>query len=302
MPEHAPGQASHEPPGPGEPGRPPSGVTHEYDLRERAAFIRAETVRLIDIAKTGHYTSVFSAAEILAALYYRVMRLRHGEPDWPERDRLVLSKGHVAVGVYPVLADLGFFAPDLLDGYTRLGNPLGDHPDMRHVPGADFSSGSLGHGLSVALGMALAARVTGLPQVRVYALLGDGECNEGQIWEAAMAASHHAAGNLFGVLDRNQMSLDGPTEEVMGIEPLADKWRAFGWAVREVDGHDPDAVAAALLDPEFAGLPRPHLLICHTVKGKGVSFMEGGREWHLGYLAPADRDRVLAELAKAAER
>ena len=144
----------------------PAGVTHQYDLRERAAFIRAETVRLIDIAKTGHYTSVFSAAEILAALYYRVMRIRCGEPDWPERDRLVLSKGHVAVGVYPVLADLGFFDPALLDSYTRLGNPLGDHPDMRHVPGADFSSGSLGHGLSVALGMALAARVAGLPALR----------------------------------------------------------------------------------------------------------------------------------------
>jgi len=172
----------------------PAGVTHQYDLRERAAFIRAETVRLIDIAKTGHYTSVFSAAEILAALYYRVMRIRCGEPDWPERDRLVLSKGHVAVGVYPVLADLGFFDPALLDSYTRLGNPLGDHPDMRHVPGADFSSGSLGHGLSVALGMALAARVAGLPRVRVYALLGDGECNEGQIWEAAMAAAHHRRG------------------------------------------------------------------------------------------------------------
>lgn len=300
MPEPGSGQAGHEPPQPGQVAGRPAGVTQQYDLRERAAFIRAETVRLIDIAKTGHYTSVFSAAEILAALYYRVMRIRRGEPGWPGRDRLVLSKGHVAVGVYPVLADLGFFDPALLDSYTRLGNPLGDHPDMRQVPGADFSSGSLGHGLSVALGMALAARVAGPPQVRVYALLGDGECNEGQIWEAAMAAAHHRAANLFGVLDRNQMSLDGPTEEVMGIEPLADKWRAFGWEVREADGHDPDAVATALLDTEFAAVPRPHLLICHTVKGKGVSFMEGGREWHLGYLAPADRDRVLAELAKAA--
>lgn len=266
------------------------------DLRERAQFIRAEAVRLIDIAKTGHYTSVFSAAEILAALYYRVMRLRPGEPRWPERDRLVLSKGHVAVGVYPILADLGYFSPALLDTYTRLGNPLGDHPDMRRVPGADFSSGSLGHGLSVALGMALAARVTERLQVRVYALLGDGECDEGQIWEAAMAAAHHRAENLFAILDRNQMSLDGPTEEVMRLEPVADKWRAFGWAVREVDGHDPDAVAEVLLDPAFGADPRPHLVICHTVKGKGVSFMEGGREWHLGYLAPPDRDRVLSEI------
>lgn len=269
--------------------------TAAVDLRERASFIRRETVRLIDIAKTGHYSSVFSAAEILAALYYRVLRLRRGEPDWPERDRLVLSKGHVAVGVYPILADLGYFDPALLDSYTRLGNPLGDHPDMRNVPGIDFSSGSLGHGLSVALGIALAARVTGAGY-RVYALLGDGECNEGQIWEAAMAAAHYGISNLVAIIDRNGMSLDGFTEEVLSVEPLPEKWRAFGWHVEEINGHDPEAVATALTRLATLQCDQPRVLIAHTVKGKGVSFMEHGREWHLGYLAPPDRERVLAEL------
>jgi transketolase len=145
------------------------------DLRERAHFIRAEAVRLIDMAKTGHYTSVFSSAEILSVLYYRVMRLQRGEPAWPERDRLILCKGHVSVGVYPILADLGFFDKALLDGYTRLGNPLGDHPDMRWVPGVDFSSGSLGHGLSVGLGMALGLRLAERHEPTVFVLLGDSE-------------------------------------------------------------------------------------------------------------------------------
>ena len=271
-------------------------MTDLPDLRERARFIRRETLRLIDIAGTGHYTSALSSAEILSALYYRVMRLRRGEPHWPERDRLVLGKGHVAVAVYPVLADWGFISRETLDGYTRLGNPLGDHPDMRRVPGIDFSSGSLGHGLSIGLGMVLGARLARLSAARTFVLLGDGECNEGQIWEAAMAASHYRASNLWAVIDRNGMSLDGNTEEVMAIEPLHEKWRSFGWTVREVDGHNPEAVADVLLDGVLLADPAPKVVIAHTVKGKGIAFMEGGREWHLGYLAPPDRDRALAEI------
>ncbi len=274
-------------------------MTQTTRLAERAAFIRRETVRLIDIAKTGHYSSVFSAAEILAALYYQVMRLRPGEPDWLERDRLVLSKGHVAVGVYPVLADWGFFPPGVLDSYTRLGNPLGDHPNMRDVPGIDFSAGSLGHGLSVGLGMAAAARLRGLTAVRVFVLLGDGELHEGQNWEAAMAAAHFRASNLCAIVDRNQFSLDGDTEQVLALEPLREKWKSFGWEVTEVDGHDAEAVAksvsAAVADCAVPGAPQ--VVIAHTVKGKGVRSMEESRDWHLGWLAPADRDRVLRELA-----
>ncbi len=161
-------------------------------LRERARFIRTETVRLITIAKSGHYTSIFSAAEILSVLYYHVMQL-HADPLWPDRDRLILSKGHVAVGVYPVLADKGFFPKEWLDNYARLGSPLGDHPDMRKVPGVDFSSGSLGHGLSIGVGMALGLKRKQSPG-RVFVLLGDGELNEGQNWEAAQAGAHYQTG------------------------------------------------------------------------------------------------------------
>jgi len=205
-------------------------------LRERAQFIRTETVRLIEIAKSGHYTSVFSAAEILSVLYYHTLRVST-DPKWADRDRLILSKGHCAVGVYPVLADLGYFPKTWLDNYARIGSPLGDHPDMRKVPGIDFSSGSLGHGLSIGLGMALGLKQQNSPG-RVFVLLGDGELNEGQIWEAGQAAAHFKAGNLIGVIDRNGMGLDARTEETMRIEPLADKWRAFNWQIHECDGHD----------------------------------------------------------------
>jgi transketolase len=264
-------------------------------LRDRANFCRRETVRLIAIAKSGHYGSVFSAAEILATLYYHVLRYDPQRPDWPDRDRFILSKGHAAVGLYPLLADVGFFDPALLDTYTRLGRPFGDHPDMRKIPGIDFSSGSLGHGLSVGVGMALAARVTGR-DYRVYALLGDGELDEGQVWEAAMSAAHFKLGNLVAIVDRNRVSVDGDTAEVMDVEPLADKWAAFGWRVWEVDGHDLEALLAC-----FAGLPnpasdRPTVIVAHTLAGKGVSFMEDRFEWHLGYLAPDDQARALAEL------
>jgi len=264
-------------------------------LADRATFCRKETIRLIAIAKSGHYGSVFSAAEILALLYYHVLRYDPARPDWPDRDRFILSKGHAAVGLYPLLADVGFFDPALLDSYTRLGSPFGDHPDMRLIPGIDFSSGSLGHGLSVGVGMALAARVTGR-SYRVYVLLGDGELDEGQVWEAAMSAAHYKLGNLVAIVDRNQVSVDGPTAEVMDPEPVVDKWTAFGWRVQEVDGHDLDTLIdrfAALPDPDSA---QPTVLIAHTVAGRPVSFMEHRFEWHLGYLAPEDQARALAEL------
>jgi transketolase len=264
-------------------------------LRDKANFCRKETIRLVAIAKSGHYGSVFSAAEILAVLYYHVLRYDPRRPDWPDRDRFILSKGHAAVGLYPLLADVGFFDPALLDTYTRLGSPFGDHPDMRKIPGIDFSSGSLGHGLSVGVGMALAARVTGR-DYRVYVLLGDGELDEGQVWEAAMSAAHYELGNLVAIVDRNRVSVDGPTAEVMDIEPLPDKWAAFGWRVHEVDGHDLDALLerfAALPDPSSG---QPTVLIAHTVAGRPVSFMEHRFEWHLGYLAPDDQAQALAEL------
>jgi transketolase len=267
-------------------------------IRERARFVREQTIRLISIAKTGHYASAFSAAEIIATLYYGVLRLRRGEPSWPERDRFLLGKGHAAVGVYPVLADLGFLDRAVLDEYTRLGNPLGDHPDMRRVPGIDFSSGSLGHALSAGLGMAIAARINA-GDYRVFVLLGDGELHEGQVWEAAMAAAHHRVGGLIAIVDRNGYSLDGAVEEVLGIEPLREKWEAFGWDTFEVDGHDPRQLLDLLRGLRDGERMRPALVVATTVKGKGVSFMEAEPGWHLGWLHPDDERAALEELRGA---
>jgi transketolase len=264
-------------------------------LTAKAKLVRRETVRLTRIAGAGHYTGTFSAAELFAALYYAQLRYRPGEPDWPDRDRFILSKGHAAIGLYPVLGDVGFFDPALLDDYTRLHSRFGDHPDMRKIPGIDFSSGSLGHGLSTALGMTLAARVQG-KAYRSYVMLGDGELCEGQIWEAAMAAGHYRAGSLVAIVDRNQLSIDGPTESIMGVEPLDEKFRAFRWQVQRIDGHDLDAILDA-----FAGLATdphgpPQMIIADTVKGRGVQRMELDTNWHVGNLVGADYDDVMAEI------
>ncbi|SFP32258.1 MULTISPECIES: transketolase [Actinomadura] len=281
--------------------RPPAAADAQLvDLiRERALFARLETVRLISIAKTGHYASGFSCAEILATLYYGVMDLRRGEPDWPDRDRFLFGKGHAAATLYPLLADWGFFDPSELDGYTRLGSAFGDHPDMTRIPGIDFSSGSLGHALSTGTGMALGLRMQGRPS-NVYVLLGDGELHEGQIWEAALAAAHHRVSNLVAIVDRNGYSLDGRVDDVTGIEPLAGKWRAFGWEVHEVDGHDAGALLTLLrslaADPDRA---RPAAVIAHTVKGKGISYMERDFGWHLGWLAEPDEINAIDELRSA---
>jgi transketolase len=264
-------------------------------LRQKALLVRRETVRLVSIAKSGHYGSSFSCAELLAVLYYHVLRYDPHNPDWPERDRFILSKGHAAIGLYPILADVGFFPREWLDTYTRFGSPLGDHPDMGKIPGIDFSSGSLGHGLSVGVGMALAGRLDEA-DYRVYVLLGDGELDEGQVWAAAMSAAHFHLGNLVAIVDRNRVSVDGDTDEVMGLEPLAEKWQAFGWSVVEIDGHDLSEVLHALGTLPPADGECPTVLIAHTVAGKGVSFMEGDFAWHLGYLAPADEARALREL------
>jgi transketolase len=278
-----------------------SGVKTAVDtdvIHGRARFVREETIRLISIAKTGHYASAFSAAEIIATLYYGVLRLRRSDPAWPDRDRFLLGKGHAAVAVYPVLADLGFIDRAVLDEYTRLGNPLGDHPDMRRVPGIDFSSGSLGHALSAGLGMGLAARMTGR-DFRVFVLLGDGELHEGQIWEAALSAAHHRVGSLIAIVDRNRYSLDGEVDDVIGIEPLREKWEAFGWETFEVDGHDPGQLLELLQGLRDSKRTRPALVVANTVKGKGISYMEAEPGWHLGWLHPDDERAALEELRSA---
>ena len=270
-------------------------VSQEF-LADRAKFVRLETVRLSKIAGAGHYSSTFSCAELFAALYYAHLRINPAEPKWPDRDRFVLSKGHAAIGLYPVLADLGYFDKALLDNYTRLGSPFGDHPDMKRIPGADFSSGSLGHGLSIGLGMALAGRMQGRGY-RVHVMLGDGELQEGQVWEAAMAAGHFRTQGLVAIVDRNGLCIDGHTEQVMGVEPIEDRFAAFGWQTSRIDGHDFGAILGALDGLKPVGEGKPQLIVADTIKGRGVERMEMSLNWHVGNLAGADYDEVLAELS-----
>lgn len=264
-------------------------------LEERARFVRMETVRLARIAGAGHYSSTFSCAEILASLYYAQMRIEPSDPNWEDRDRFVMSKGHAAIGLYPVLADLGFFDPAELDTYTRLGSNFGDHPDMKKVRGLDFSSGSLGHGLSVGLGMALAGRLADR-DYRTYVLLGDGEIAEGQIWEAVNAAGHFKLGHLVALLDRNGLCIDGHTEDIMAIEPVHDRFASFGWEVQRIDGHDLRAIRDAFerLGDDATG--KPQAIVLDTIKGRGVRRMEMSLDWHVGNLAGEDYDDVMAEL------
>jgi transketolase len=270
-------------------------------IGDRARFIRTETVRLARIAGAGHYTSVFSAAEVLAVLYYSELRIRPDEPGWPDRDRFVLSKGHAAIGLYPVLADRGYFDKAELDTYSRLGSRFGDHPDMKKVPGIDFSSGSLGHGLSVAVGLALAGRAR-KSIARTFVLLGDGELAEGQIWEAAMAAGHYRLGRLVAIVDANQLCIDGFTADVMTTEPIDERFRAFGWNARRVDGHDVERLLETFKGLSDTEDGSPQLIVADTVKGKGVKRMELSLDWHVGNLAGRDYDEVMSELGGEGEQ
>lgn len=267
------------------------------ELRRRADWIRLETIRLIDQAGLGHYSSTFSCAEALAVLYYHSLRLDPADPQWPDRDRFLLGKGHVAVGQWPILADLGYFPTSWLDGYGKPGSPITDHPDMRKVPGVDFSSGSLGHNLSVGVGMGLAQRLRH-SDVRTFVLTGDGELQEGQVWEAAMAASHYRLGNLVAILDANGFSGGGATSTTMNIEPLGARFAAFGWSVVEIDGNDVEALVST-----FDGLPdpagdQPVCVVSRTKKGKGLAAMEAAPQaWHLGHMSDAEREAAVAEIS-----
>ncbi len=265
-------------------------------LREKARLIRLETLRMTDICGSGHYGSSFSMAELVAVLYYRCMHVRKDDPQWQDRDRFTMGKGHAAIGLFPVLADIGFFPQAWLDTYTRFKSPLGDHPDMKKVPGVDFSSGSIGHNLSVSVGMALGTKRRQSPS-RTVCLMGDGEQTEGQIWEAAISAAHWGLDNLIGIVDINAAGSDGDPQETMKTEPLKQKWEAFGWRVIVLkDGHNIDDVTAAMDMAMNMPDGRPTCILAYTVSGKGVSFMEGGWEWHLGFLGPKDLTRAYQEV------
>ncbi|MDI3316752.1 MAG: transketolase [Bacillota bacterium] len=286
-------------------------------LRRQARTLRLDVIRMLEEAGSGHPGGSLSAADLVAALYFGILRHDPANPGWPERDRFVLSKGHAVPVLYAALAESGYFPREELKTLRRIDSRLQGHPSHRDLPAVEASTGSLGQGLSIGAGMALGARLDGR-ESRVFVLLGDGELQEGQVWEAALSAPRWQLENLVAIVDYNRLQLDGPVDEILPLEPLAEKWRQFGWDVAEIDGHEMAEIVPALLwasrrdrEAEAGGdgalppgglkLPprragRPAVLIAHTVKGKGVSFMEGNNEFHGRAPTREEAARALAEL------
>jgi transketolase len=264
-------------------------------LDERSKHLRRQIVRVLERGGRGHLGTSLSLVEMLRVLFDGVLRYDPKNPRWPERDRFILSKGHGCIALYVLLQEKGFFPEDELWKFCRFDGILGGHPDPK-VPGIEISTGSLGHGLPVAVGMAVSAKRRN-EQHRVFTVLGDGECNEGSIWEAAMSASKHRLDNLVAIVDYNKQQSYGSTYEVLDLEPFSAKWEAFGFTCREVDGHD-----VAALERTFAEVPfakdRPSAIVCHTVKGKGVSFAENNLKWH--HKSSIKEDEIV-ELMRAIE-
>lgn len=248
------------------------------DLQKKTGELRKAILRTICKGGGGHIPASLSIVDILAVLYYHILKIDPKKPDVPARDRFILSKGHACVALYAVLADRGFFAKEHLDTFGRRGSILGGHPDMHKVPGIEASTGALGHGFPFGVGVAFAGKMD-KKDYRVFVLVGDGECQEGSVWEAALFASQHKLDNLTVIVDYNKLQAMDRLDKIISLEPLADKWKAFGWEVREVDGHD-----IPKLRDVFSGVPfvsgKPNLIIAHTIKGKGVSFMENVPIWH----------------------
>lgn len=269
-------------------------LTNAEEFCELAYRIRSHTLLMVHRAGSSHIGTCFSMAELLAVLYGRVLRVDSLRPDWSERDRFVLSKGHGCAALYAVLAERGFFPLEWLDTFYQNGSYLAGHATHTHVPGVEVSTGSLGHGLSIACGMALASKRDGKPY-RIFALLSDGECDEGSTWEPILFAPQHHLDNLVAVVDYNKIQSLGRVKEVMDLEPLAAKWRSFGWGVCEVDGHDVKEVENVMkCTPVKMGLPT--CIIAHTVKGKGVSFMEDKLLWHYRSPQGEEFEAALTEL------
>lgn len=263
-------------------------------LREIAARMRVSIVEMLHRAGSGHPGGSLSAIDLIVCLYCSRMRHDPKNPQWPLRDRFVLSKGHAVPALYAVLAETGYFPVSELGTLRKLGSRLQGHPVTSALPGIEACTGSLGQGLAVAQGMALASKLDGRAY-HVYCLIGDGESQEGQIWETAMSAPKYRLDTLTAILDYNGGQIDGPVREVMDLEPIVDKWRAFNWNVREIDGHDPVAILDAL-DWARAQHGRPSLIVAHTIKGKGVSFMENQISWHGVAPNREETDRALVEL------
>jgi transketolase len=267
-----------------------------HSLQIKAYELRKDVIEMIYNAGSGHPGGSLSLAEIITVLYWQVMQVDPLNPDWEDRDRLVLSKGHAAPIVYAALANKGYFKKDLLVTLRHLNSILQGHPDARKTPGLDMTTGSLGQGLSAGLGMALGAKQAD-KGFNVYVVLSDGELEEGMIWEAAMASSHYKVDNLTAIVDYNNLQVDGQVNMVMNIEPLADKWRAFGWEVITLDGHTiKDLLAAFEIRKSVKN--KPMVLICKTTKGKGVSYMENVMEWHASPITDELRDKAIHDLGQ----
>ncbi len=270
-------------------------MTHQtQELDSIVHELRCLALQAIHTAGSGHAGGSLSAADIIAALYFSALNIDPQRPDWPDRDRLVLSKGHGCPILYAALARRGYFPIDELWTLRKMGGRLQGHPDMRKTPGIDATTGSLGQGISVAVGMALGAKFQ-RKSYRVYAIMGCGEQQEGQVWEAAMAAAHYRLDNLIGIVDYNTLQIDGCNAEIMEIAPLVDKWRAFGWRVSEIDGHNMSQILDALADARDSR-GKPTVIIAHTIKGKGVSFMENQVKWHSSVVTRECFDQAMAEL------
>lgn len=265
------------------------------ELSSIARQIRRHIVTMITAAKSGHPGGSLSAVELLVTLYWDVLRHDPANPKWPERDRFILSKGHAAPVLYSVMAECGYTPVETLNTLRKLGSIYQGHPDVRFIPALEASTGSLGEGLSLALGMGLAAKLDKSPS-RAYVVLGDGEIQEGQIWEAAMFGAFHKVDNVCAIVDYNGIQLDGFVKDILDLSPLAEKWRSFGWHTLEIDGHDIAAIQKAFAEAA-ATKGKPTCIVAHTVKGKGVSFMENNPKWHGVAPKPEELELALKELA-----
>jgi transketolase len=266
------------------------------ELKQIAATIRCDIIEMICTAQAGHPGGSLSAADVVTALYFRLMRIDPANPGWEDRDRFILSKGHACPVWYAALAERGYFDKSHLGTLRQLNSILQGHPDMHKTPGIDMTAGSLGHGLSVGVGMALAGKLL-KKDYHVWVVIGDGESQEGSIWEAAMAATKWKLDNLTAILDRNNLQNDFYVDDLMPIEPLSDKWRAFGWQTVEIDGHKMEEIVPALEDAKaFQGAPS--MLIASTIKGKGVSYMENVCEWHGKAPSREQADQALDEIRR----
>lgn len=264
------------------------------DLKQLANKLRKQSLLMTHRAKSSHIGSNFSMAELLAVLYGAVLNIKPEEPEWKDRDRFILSKGHACAAFFAVLAEKGFFPKEWLEDFYLNGSHLAGHATHKGIPGVEVSTGALGHGLSIAAGMALAAK-RDKKKHRIFTLISDGECDEGSVWEAILFAPHHKLDNLIAIVDYNKIQSLGHVKEVLDLEPFAEKWRAFGWHVIEVDGHNIEQLLETLATfPKEKG--RPTCVIAHTVKGKGVSFMEDKLLWHYRTAAGQEYEEALKEL------